>query len=117
MIKVEELSFAYNKNEEFINNLSVEVAKGKITTILGPNGSGKSTLLSLLCGLNKARAGKILIEGKDITKLKYKDIAKIVATVHQQIYCIVLLLLEKMLLLLLYFALLLKYFCLVSSFV
>lgn len=84
MIKVEELSFAYNKNEEFINNLSVEVAKGKITTILGPNGSGKSTLLSLLCGLNKARAGKILIEGKDITKLKYKDIAKIVATVHQQ---------------------------------
>ena len=84
MIKVEGINFSYNKNEEFINDLSVEFENGKITTILGPNGSGKSTLLSLLCGLNKAKSGSIFIYGKDITKLKYKDIAKIVATVHQQ---------------------------------
>ena len=84
MLKVEGIKFSYNKDEEFINDLSVEFKKGKITTILGPNGSGKSTLLSLLCGLNKAKSGKILIEGKDITKLKYKDIAKVIATVHQQ---------------------------------
>ena len=49
MIKVEGINFSYNKNEEFINDLSVEFENGKITTILGPNGSGKSTLLSLLC--------------------------------------------------------------------
>lgn len=84
MLKVEGIKFSYNKDEEFINDLSVEFKKGKITTILGPNGSGKSTLLSLLCSLNKAKSGKILIEGKDITKLKYKDIAKVIATVHQQ---------------------------------
>ena len=84
MIKVEGINFSYNKNEEFINDLSVEFENGKITTILGPNGSGKSTLLSLLCGLNKAKSVSIFIDGKDITKLKYKDIAKIVATVHQQ---------------------------------
>lgn len=84
MLKVEGIKFSYNKNEEFINDLSVELEKGKITTILGPNGSGKSTLLSLLCGLNKAKYGKILIEGNDITKLKYKDIARVIATVHQQ---------------------------------
>ncbi|WP_099329508.1 ABC transporter ATP-binding protein [Clostridium paraputrificum] len=84
MIKVEGINFSYNKNEEFINDLSVEFENGKITTILGPNGSGKSTLLSLLCGLNNAKSGSIFIDGKDITKLKYKDIAKIVATVHQQ---------------------------------
>lgn len=83
MLKVEKVKFSYNKNEEFINNLSIEFEKAKITTILGPNGSGKSTLLSLLCGLNKVNSGKILVEGKDITKLKYKDIAKVVATVHQ----------------------------------
>ena len=84
MLKVEGIKFSYNKNEEFIKDLSIEFEKGKITTILGPNGSGKSTLLSLLCGLNKAKSGKILIEGKDITKLKYKDIARVIATVHQQ---------------------------------
>lgn len=84
MLKVEGIKFSYNKNEEFIKDLSIEFEKGKITTILGPNGSGKSTLLSLLCGLNKVKSGKILIEGKDITKLKYKDIARVIATVHQQ---------------------------------
>ena len=58
MLKVKGIKFSYNKNEEFINDLSVEFEKGKITTILGPNGSGKSTLLSLLCGLNKAKSGR-----------------------------------------------------------
>lgn len=84
MLKVKEINFSYNKNEEFIKKLSVDFEKGKITTILGPNGSGKSTLLSLLCGLNKSKSGNIFIDGKDLTKLKYNDIAKIVATVHQQ---------------------------------
>ena len=64
MIKVEGIKFSYNKNEEFINDLSVEFENGKITTILGPNGSGKSTLLSLLCGLNKAKSGSILLMGR-----------------------------------------------------
>ncbi|MGL4108412.1 ABC transporter ATP-binding protein [Clostridium sp. LP20] len=83
MFKVNGIKFSYT-NKEFIKDLSVNFPKGEITTILGPNGSGKSTLLSLACGLNKVKGGKIFIEGNDITKLKYKDIAKIVATVHQQ---------------------------------
>ena len=64
MLKVEGIKFSYNKNEEFIKDLSVEFEKGKITTILGPNGSGKSTLLSLLCGLNKAKSGTFLLRGR-----------------------------------------------------
>lgn len=83
MLKVNGIKFSYN-NKEFIKDLSVDFPKGEITTILGPNGSGKSTLLSLASGLNKVKEGKVSIEGKDITKLKYKEIAKIVATVHQQ---------------------------------
>lgn len=83
MLKVDGIKFSYN-NKEFINDLTVRFPKGEITTIIGPNGSGKSTLLSLACGLYKVKSGKIFIEGNDITKLKYKDIAKIIATVHQQ---------------------------------
>lgn len=83
MLKVNGIKFSYN-NKEFIKDLSVDFPKGEITTILGPNGSGKLTLLSLASGLNKVKEGKVSIEGKDITKLKYKEIAKIVATVHQQ---------------------------------
>ena len=84
MIKADNLSFSYKKGEEFIKGLNVNIEKEKITTILGPNGSGKSTLLSLLCGLNKGSNGKILIDNKSINSLKYKDIAKKIAVVHQQ---------------------------------
>ena len=84
MIKVNKLSFSYDKKKKFIKDLSFNIEKGKITTILGPNGSGKSTVLSLLCGLNKISSGEIIINDKDIKNMKYKDIAKEIATVHQQ---------------------------------
>ncbi|MFY9275549.1 MAG: ABC transporter ATP-binding protein, partial [Clostridium sp.] len=84
MIKVNKLSFSYDKKKEFIKDLTFNIEKGKITTILGPNGSGKSTVLSLLCGLNKISDGEIIINDKNINNMKYRDIAKEIATVHQQ---------------------------------
>ena len=84
MIKVENLEFSYEKDKKLIKDLSVKIEKGKITTILGPNGSGKSTLLSIFTGLNKPTSGNVIINGKSIKKLKYKNIAKEIATVHQQ---------------------------------
>ena len=84
MIIGKNIEFSYDGNKEFIKNLNVNIQKGKITTILGPNGSGKSTLLSLLCGINKIKSGEIVIDDLNISNMKYKDIAKKVATVHQQ---------------------------------
>ncbi|SCJ71123.1 Probable siderophore transport system ATP-binding protein YusV [uncultured Clostridium sp.] len=84
MIKAKNLEFSYEKDKTFIKDLNVEIEKGKITTILGPNGSGKSTLLSIFAGLNKPSNGDIIIEGRSIKNLKYKNIAKEIATVHQQ---------------------------------
>ena len=84
MIVGKNIEFSYDGNKEFIKGLNVDIQKGKITTILGPNGSGKSTLLSLLCGINKIKSGEILIDDLNINNMKYIDIAKKVATVHQQ---------------------------------
>ena len=84
MIRAENLNFSYDKNTTFIKDLNVEIEKGKITTILGPNGSVKSTLLSIIAGLNKATSGEVTINGKSIKKLRQKDLAKEIATVHQQ---------------------------------
>lgn len=84
MIKVKNLCFSYDKDKSFIKKLNVEIEKGKITTILGPNGSGKSTLLSIFAGLNKPTSGEIIINNKSIKKIKLKDLAKEIATVHQQ---------------------------------
>ena len=72
MIKAKDLYFSYNKDKNFITNLSVEIEKGKITTILGPNGSGKSTLLSIFAGLNKPTSGEVSINGKSVKALKQK---------------------------------------------
>ena len=84
MIKAKDLYFSYDKDKSFITKLNVEIEKGKITTILGPNGSGKSTLLSLFAGLNKPNSGDISINGKSIKSLKQKELAREIATVHQQ---------------------------------
>ena len=84
MIKAKNLNFSYDKDKTFINNLNVEIEKGKVTTILGPNGSGKSTLLSIFAGLNKPSSGDVIIKGKFIKSLKQKELAQEIATVHQQ---------------------------------
>lgn len=84
MIQAKGLGFSYDKDKEFIKDLNVNIEKGKVTTILGPNGSGKSTLLSIFAGLNKPTSGDVIIKGKSIKGLKYKDLAKDIAIVHQQ---------------------------------
>lgn len=83
MIRGEEIEFSYNKNKKFIENLDINIEKGKVTTILGPNGSGKSTLLSILSCFNKPISGNVFIESKNLNKMKYKDIAKHISSVHQ----------------------------------
>lgn len=83
MLRGEDISFSYNKDKKFIENLNINIPKGKITTILGPNGSGKSTLLSILSTYNKPSKGNVYIEDKNLNNLKSKEVAKLIATVHQ----------------------------------
>ncbi len=67
VIKVENLSFAYNEERETINRISFSVQKGQYVTILGHNGSGKSTIAKLLIGLLEKKSGSIWIAGKELT--------------------------------------------------
>ena len=84
MIKLENISFSYNKKIEFIQDLSLEFKSGEITTILGPNGSGKSTLLHMMSTYLKPKSGKIYLGDKDLGKLKQKEIAKYISCVYQE---------------------------------
>lgn len=52
-----------------LNNVDLEVQQGKITAIIGPNGAGKTSLLNCISGLYRPTAGRILFEGRDITRL------------------------------------------------
>ena len=83
MLKGKNIDFSYSKDKTFIKNLNIDIPKGKVTTILGPNGSGKSTLLSILSCFNKPQKGDIYLDDIKLNKLKYKEIAKHIACVHQ----------------------------------
>jgi sulfate/thiosulfate transport system ATP-binding protein len=51
-----------------LDDVSVEVPTGSLTALLGPSGSGKSTLLRVISGLERPDAGRVLIEGADMTR-------------------------------------------------
>jgi lipoprotein-releasing system ATP-binding protein len=59
-----------------VNNVSLDVAKGEIISIVGPSGAGKSTLLQLVGALDKPDSGSVLIDGTDILQLPSKKQAK-----------------------------------------
>lgn len=57
-----------------LNNLSLQVGRGKITLLLGPNGAGKSTVLKTLFGLLRVRQGRIRLFGQEITGTPSKEL-------------------------------------------
>lgn len=53
-----------------LEDVSLQVQKGRFVVLLGPSGSGKSTLLNLIAMLDKPTSGQIFFEGQDITRLR-----------------------------------------------
>ncbi|NEW37999.1 ABC transporter ATP-binding protein [Nocardia cyriacigeorgica] len=66
-----------------VDGLSLDIAPGVITTVIGPNGCGKSTLLRSLGRLLKPSNGQVLLDGKAISSMKTKDVARIVGMLPQ----------------------------------
>ena len=68
-LSLENISFAFSKNHQILDNISINVPKGQILGLLGSNGTGKSTIMNIISGLIKPNYGKIKISGSDITNL------------------------------------------------
>ena len=74
-VEIKHAYFKYDKNEDYVlEDFNLEIRNNEIYTIMGGNGCGKSTTLSLISKLIKAQSGKVLLEGKDINKLKDNEI-------------------------------------------
>ena len=69
MLSIRNLSFAYDRHNPVIRNLSLDFDSGRSYAIIGRSGAGKTTLLSMLSGLLKPVKGQILYNGQDITKV------------------------------------------------
>ena len=79
-LDIKNLSKRYDKKSA-IENINIELEKGKILCILGPSGCGKSTILKSIGGFLNLDTGSIILDGKEISKLDAAD--REVATVFQ----------------------------------
>src|SRR5207244_2494235 len=52
-----------------VDNVDIEVRRGGVHALIGPNGSGKTTTLNVLSGLYKATAGRVILDGTDVTDM------------------------------------------------
>lgn len=59
-----------------IDDISFSVSKGEFIGVMGPSGSGKTTLLNMISTIDEVTSGNIYLEGKDLTEISPKDIAK-----------------------------------------
>ena len=93
LLQVKDLCKTYvidKRQNNVLKNVSFRIDEGEMVAIMGPSGSGKSTLLYAVSGMDKATSGQVLLDGKDITKLKEDELAKIrldeMGFIFQQMY-------------------------------
>ncbi|MDN7243300.1 ATP-binding cassette domain-containing protein [Planococcus sp. N028] len=85
MIQVRELTKLYGK-KQVVENVTVDIQHGQITSFIGPNGAGKSTLLSMVSRLLDADTGEVLIDKTNSKKMKSNDFSKRVSILKQSNY-------------------------------
>lgn len=82
MIQVRELTKLYGK-KQVVENVSVDIRRGQITSFIGPNGAGKSTLLSMVSRLLDADTGEVLIDKTNTKQMKSNEFSKRVSILKQ----------------------------------
>ncbi len=73
-IRIEDVSFAYDKKRPLIEDLNLDIKKGQRVAIVGPTGSGKTTLINLLMRFYDVDGGSIRVDGYDIRDLKRRSL-------------------------------------------
>ena len=73
MLKISNVETFYGKIQA-LRGVNININEGEIVSLIGSNGAGKSTLLMTISGVNKAKTGEIIFEGKNIEKYEPHDI-------------------------------------------
>jgi cell division transport system ATP-binding protein len=73
MIRLFQVYKSYGRHRVALEDVTVRIEKGEFALFTGPSGSGKTTLLKLLFGLERPDAGQILIQNRNVGRLKESD--------------------------------------------
>lgn len=76
MLELQDISVSVGDNREILDHVSLSVPDASFVVITGPNGGGKSTLAKVIAGIQPPSAGRILLDGEDITGLGIDERAK-----------------------------------------
>ena len=85
-IEISNLNFEYVKNFPVLNDISIDINKGRTTAIVGSTGSGKSTLIKLILRLYDSTSGEIKFDGKNIRDLELNSLRNKIGLVSQDIF-------------------------------
>ena len=85
-IKIENVTFGYDKHKPVLKNLSLNVSEGMMLGIVGRSGAGKSTLVNLISRLYDPDEGSICIDGINIKEMGFKELRTSIAMVSQETY-------------------------------
>jgi subfamily B ATP-binding cassette protein MsbA len=69
-VEFENVSFAYEASKTVLNEMSFKSAPGTVTALVGPSGSGKSTMIGLIAAFYTPSAGRVLVDGIDLAKVR-----------------------------------------------
>ena len=84
-------TYIVNKRQNnVLKNIDLTISEGEMVAVMGPSGSGKSTLLYCVSGMDRVTSGEVTFNGKDTTKLREKELAKLrldeMGFIFQQMY-------------------------------
>lgn len=83
MIEVRNVTKKYG-SKAVVDNVSLTITRGGVTSFIGPNGAGKSTLLSIISRLMPYDHGEVLIDGQSVARSKSNDLAKKISILKQE---------------------------------
>ena len=83
MLEIKDLTFAYD-TMVVLEDISINCSQGEFIGIIGPNGAGKSTLIKIIDGILKANQGEVIIEGREVSRISRRELAKTIAYLPQE---------------------------------
>ena len=83
-IRFEQVHFGYERGRAVLKGITIDIAPGTMVGLVGRSGSGKSTIINLLCRFYTPDAGRILVDGQDLSALRLGDWRRSVGLVPQE---------------------------------